>query len=254
MYETDKCSIFWNLYIAVVYGILYLCFVAYPIVFRQERGWSTAISGLAFIGIGIGSVTAMALEPVFRRIINSHPKDPVTGRVSPEASVSIVVFAAFLTPIGQFWFAWTCVPASIHWAIPIAAGIPFGMGTTCIFIYASNYLTASYGVFASSALAGNAVMRSFLGGTLPLAGQSMYGRLGANWASTLLAFLEVVIIPIPIVFYRYGKGIREKSALIASLRADELKMQGKRAQAAALAEAREEVGVVEVVGDEEKKP
>lgn len=175
----------------------------------------------------------MALEPVFRRLIQSHKKDPVTGRVAPEAMVSVVVIAAFLAPIGQFWFAWTCVPASIHWAIPIAAGIPFGAGTTMIFIYASNYLTASYGIFASSCLAGNSVMRSLLGGTLPLAGPAMYKTLGPNWASTLLAFLEVVIIPIPIVFYKYGYRIREKSALISKLRADEMKMQGKRAQAAA---------------------
>ena len=50
-------SIFWNIYIAIIYGILYLCFVAYPIVFRDIRGWELGISGLAFLGIGIGTIT-----------------------------------------------------------------------------------------------------------------------------------------------------------------------------------------------------
>lgn len=46
---------FWDLYIAVVYGILYLCFIAYPIIFSGLRGWSPSISGLGFLGIGLGT-------------------------------------------------------------------------------------------------------------------------------------------------------------------------------------------------------
>jgi hypothetical protein len=35
---TEPILIFWDLYVALVYGILYLCFVAYPIVFNESRG------------------------------------------------------------------------------------------------------------------------------------------------------------------------------------------------------------------------
>lgn len=38
-------SMFWGIYIALVYGVLYLCFVAYPIVFSEGRGWSPGIAG-----------------------------------------------------------------------------------------------------------------------------------------------------------------------------------------------------------------
>ena len=44
---TEPILIFWDLYIALVYGILYLCFVAYPIIFNELRGWSPGIGGLA---------------------------------------------------------------------------------------------------------------------------------------------------------------------------------------------------------------
>lgn len=47
-------SIFWNVYIALVYGVLYLCFVSYPIVFGELRGWSAGLTGLGYVGIGIG--------------------------------------------------------------------------------------------------------------------------------------------------------------------------------------------------------
>lgn len=169
-------------------------------------------------------------EPFIRRMINSHKPEAGTDQPPPEAAMSIVCIAAVLCPIGELWFAWSCVPASIHWAIPIAAGIPFGAGNTAVFIYASNYLVHSYGIYAASAMAGNSLVRSLLGGTLPLAGPALYQTLGANWAGTLLGMLEIIIIPIPFVFYRYGGKIRMRSALIRSLREDEERAEKKRAQ------------------------
>lgn len=102
----------------------------------------------------------------------------------------------------------------------ILAGVPFGFGNTTIFIYASNYIAGSYGIYAASALAGNSVVRSIFGGTLPLAGSTMYGTLNPRWAGTLLGLLEVILIPIPFVFYYYGDRIRRKSPLIRRIRED----------------------------------
>ncbi len=219
---------FWDLYIAIIYGILYLCFVAYPIVFSQIRGWTPGISGLAFVGIGVGSFIVIGAEPLIRRLINAHKPDPTTGKVPPEAMVSVVCIAAVLAPIGELWFAWTCVPVSTHWVWPILAGIPFGAGNTAVFIYANNYLTHSYGIYAASAMAGNSVVRSLIGGTLPLAGPAMYESLGPHWAGTLLGLIQVVIIPIPVVFYKYGDRIRKKSVLISSMQMDKERLEGKR--------------------------
>lgn len=188
---------------------------------------------MAFVGIGIGSMITIILEPLIRYMINSHKHEPGSDRPPPEAAMSVVCIAACLTPIGELWFAWTCVPKTIHWAAPIAAGIPFGAGNTAIFIYASNYLVHSYGIYAASAMAGNSVIRSFLGGTLPLAGPALYSKFGANWAGTFLGLLEVLIIPIPFAFYRYGAKIRMKSSLIRRMREDQERADTKRAKAEA---------------------
>ncbi|KAJ4405433.1 hypothetical protein N0V82_010319 [Gnomoniopsis sp. IMI 355080] len=229
---TEPILWFFNIWISVIYGILYLCFVAYPIVFADTRGWSPGDTGLSFLGIGIGTLIAIFLEPVWRKIINSHPKDPTTGRVAPEASASIMTIGAILTPIGQLVFSWTCLPITIHYAVPIAFGIPFGMGNTLCFIYGTNYLAGAYGYYAASALAGNAVMRSLFGATLPLAGPSMYAKLTPQWAGTLLGLMEVVLIPIPFVFYKYGERIRAKSPVIREMREEQAKNDRKRARLA----------------------
>lgn len=227
---TEPILWFWNAYIAIIYGILYLCFVAYPLIYTGLRGWSLGFTGLAFIGIGVGTMIAIVTEPIARRVVNSHKKDPETGRVYPEASISIVCFASLLCPIGQLWFSWTSVPITIHWVWPILAGIPFGAGNCLVFIYASNYIAGSYGIYAASALAGNSVVRSFVGGTLPLAGPKMYEAMSPQWAGTLLGLVQVVLIPIPFVFYKYGDRIRARSPLIKQMREDAERIR-KRAAA-----------------------
>ncbi|PYH51788.1 MFS transporter [Aspergillus niger CBS 101883] len=228
MAVTEPICIFWNIYIAIVYGILYLCFTAYPIVFRDIRGWSLGLSGLAFLGIGTGCVITISSEPLIRHLINSHKPDPETGKPPPEAMVAFVCICALLIPAGELWFAWTCSPASIPWIVPILAGVLFGTGNTGVFIYATNYLAGSYGVYAASALAGNSVIRSILGGVLPLVGTYMYAGIGPNWSGTLLGLLEVAIVPIPFIFYKYGYKIREKSVLIRRMQEDKQRLAGKR--------------------------
>jgi hypothetical protein len=212
-----KCSIFWNLYVGLVYGVLYLSFVAYPVVFQSERGWSPSMGGLAFCGIGFGTLLVIACEPLCRWIINQHRRDPETGKPYPEAAVSIVCFGAVLLAVGQMVFAWTSAP-HIHWIFPIVfGGIPFGAGNASVFIYSNNYLAGSYGNFAASCLAGNAVVRSIMGGCLPLAGPKMYTYLGSAWASCVLSLLEFAFVPIPVIFYFYGDRIRNSSTVIRQI-------------------------------------
>ena len=43
-----------TIYMALIYGILYLFFEAYPISFQEERGWNQGVGALPFLGIMIG--------------------------------------------------------------------------------------------------------------------------------------------------------------------------------------------------------
>ncbi|CAG8228203.1 unnamed protein product [Penicillium olsonii] len=216
MILTEPICIFWDSYVAVSYGILYLCFVSYPIAFQTNRGWSPGIGGLSYLGIGCGTLITIFMEPVLRCWIRSHPKDPETGVVPPEATVKPITVGAICLAVGQIWFAWTSTP-NVHWVVPILAGIPFGAGNAALFIYSSNYLAHSYGQYAASALAGNTVVRSILGAVLPLAGPSMYATLGLNWGGFLLGMAETICILIPFVFLYYGHRIRRASPLIQQM-------------------------------------
>lgn len=81
-------------------------------------------------------------------------------------------------------------------------------------------------MFAASAIAGSTFIRSLAGAGFPLFAQSMFTALKVNWAGTLLGCVAVVLIPIPILFYRYGARIRQRSAFaptkpLASISDDE---------------------------------
>lgn len=64
---------------------------------------------------------------------------------------------------------------------------------------------------AASAIAANTFLRSLAGAVFPLFSQYMFKALGINWAGTLLGCVAVVLVPIPVIFYKYGAKIREKS-------------------------------------------
>jgi len=90
----------------------------------------------------------------------------------------------------------------------VAAGIPIGWGMWTVFISCFNYMIDVYTSVANSAMAANAVVRSLFGTSFPLFAAAMYHNLGVAWATSILAFISVALIPVPIIFYIYGHKIR----------------------------------------------
>lgn len=72
------------------------------------------------------------------------------------------------------------------------------------------YLIDSYISYAASVVAAVTVLRSIAGAMLPLAGLSMYNHVGLGWGNSILAFLALLLAPVPIVFRYYGAQIRAK--------------------------------------------
>jgi MFS family permease len=199
-----------TIYLALIYGILYLFFEAYPISFNEVRGWkSLGVAALPFIGILVGVVLGVCLiiyttKTRFARKLAKH------GKVVPEERLVPMMIASVLLPIGLFWFGWTSDP-NISWVPQVIAGVPIGLGILVIFMQGLNYIIDVYMMFANSAIAANTLVRSALGGSFPLFATQMYHNLGVNWASSLLGFITIAMIPIPILFFIYGARIRAMS-------------------------------------------
>lgn len=122
-----------SIYMAIIYGTLYMLFGAFPIVYQQGRGWSQGIGGLAFIGVLIGMIIAVAYSCSFDNKRYQKVVDDAGGFASPEARLPPAMIGGVALTVGLFWFAWTNSP-SLPWAASIAAGIPFGFGMVLVFL------------------------------------------------------------------------------------------------------------------------
>ncbi|GJN66117.1 hypothetical protein PLICBS_000133 [Purpureocillium lilacinum] len=198
---------FLSLYIAFVYGTLYLLFTTIPVIFMDTYGFNVGYTGLVYLSIGAGNflgwiVITFLSDKTIVRLAEANG-----GKFEPEMRLSTSIFFGFFLPITFFWYGWTTYYKT-HWIAPILSLMPFGFGALGLFLPITTYLVDCYPHYAASAIAANTVLRSLVGAFLPLAGGSLYQSLGLGWGNSLLGFICVGMIPLPIIFYKYGGRLR----------------------------------------------
>ncbi|KAJ8101620.1 major facilitator superfamily domain-containing protein [Lipomyces tetrasporus] len=203
------------LFSALLMGILYLFFGAFGVVFEGTYHFQLWQVGLTFFGIFVGMVAAIGLDPIFHRnyyrlVQRREAEGGEPGGSEPEFRLPPAIVGAVLVPIGLFWFGWTSY-RWVYWIVPVLGSVIFGMGEVLLFGGIFTFLVDAYPHYAASALAANSFVRSCFGATFPLFGNQMYEKLGYQWASSLLAFLSLLMMPFPYIFYKYGKRIRVNS-------------------------------------------
>ncbi|EDN94282.1 hypothetical protein SS1G_10155 [Sclerotinia sclerotiorum 1980 UF-70] len=207
---TEPIVLLISIYMAFIYGLLYLFLTAYPIVFQQIHGFTGGVGGLPYFGMIIGMIIAgiyvASTQPSYNRKLAANNGIPIPEWRLPPVIAGGVSFAA-----GLFWFGWSGYKADIHWIVPTLSGLLTGFGLLAIFLQSLNYLVDAYLMFAASAIAANTFLRSLAGAGFPLFSQYMFKALGINWAGTLLGCVALVLVPIPVCFYIYGERIRRKS-------------------------------------------
>ncbi|KAH8592962.1 major facilitator superfamily domain-containing protein [Bisporella sp. PMI_857] len=197
-----------SLYLAVVYGLLYLLFTTIPDVLINKYRFQPEMCGLAYIGIGVGTFVGLICvakisDPTVVRMTRAN-----NGIFEPEMRLPACIFFAFWIPITFFWYGWT-THYEVHWIVPIIGLAPFGFGMMGIFIPIQTYIIDSFPSFAASGVAALTVSRSLFGAFLPLAGPSMYSAMGLGWGNSVLGFVAIGLIPAPLLIFKFGGRIRK---------------------------------------------
>ncbi|KIX02972.1 uncharacterized protein Z518_06522 [Rhinocladiella mackenziei CBS 650.93] len=203
------------IYVSIIYGYLYLLFTTITEVYEGTYGFSTGLAGLSYIGIGVGMFIGLGLFGATsdRRIRRKQEKH---GDTTPEVRLEGLVPAAICIPIGLFWYGWSA-EKQIHWIMPIIGTAWVGLGLIGIFMAVQTYLVDCYPIYAASVTAANTVVRSLVGAFLPLAGRPLYSDLGLGWGNSLLAFIALAMVPLPLIFMRYGAWLRTHPRFQVSL-------------------------------------
>ncbi len=198
-----------NLYIALIYDLLYFWFESFVIVFVDTHDFTLGEESLSFRGIFAGTLIVISLFFLYRNHVQ-EPQFNENGDIKNEIRLQPAFVGAFCIPICLFWFGWSSQP-DIHWIMPIIGSAFFSIGALVLFNSVLKYLGDAYPDYPASMLAGNNLMRSSFGAGFPLFASAMYYRLGVGWASSLLGVLSIAFIPIPFALYFYGGRIRKAS-------------------------------------------
>ncbi|KAH8700399.1 major facilitator superfamily domain-containing protein [Talaromyces proteolyticus] len=195
-----------GLYTALTFGMTFLLFATFPSVFRVTYGWSVSVSGLAYLGVGVGCVIGL--------ILFASLSDKLVGKDGgPERRLQLMIWIGPSVSIGIFWYGWTTEYA-VQWMAPIIGTVFIGLGTLVITSSTQLYMIDMFGPQgAASALAAVTLVRNASGTFLALAANPLYDSLGLGWGNSVLGFIILAFAPLPVVFGKYGARLRERFPL-----------------------------------------
>ncbi|KAK3670688.1 GTPase-activating protein [Recurvomyces mirabilis] len=198
-----------NLYIALVYALLYLWLESIPLAFEGIYHFSLGLTGVAYSGLLVGAIITLVIFFVHYRW-RVEPQFDENGDIHPEARLTIAFAGAFGLPICLFMFGWTARP-DIHWIVPIIGTSFFSFGAFCLFMAVLSYIGDAYPKYIASVYAGNDLFRSAFGAAFPIIAGPMFRKLGLDWGNSLLGFISILFIPAPFIIYWKGPAIRRRS-------------------------------------------
>ena len=97
-----------NLYMAVVYAILYLLFTTFTFVFEEHYGFSESTVGLVYVGAGIGMLLGLVVlgalsDPLMKRLAAKYSD----GKIKPEYRLPLLMCGGPFVPAGLLLYGWT---------------------------------------------------------------------------------------------------------------------------------------------------
>ncbi|OCH91714.1 MFS polyamine transporter [Obba rivulosa] len=200
-----------GMYMAFVYGLLYLFLTSLPDIFTNVYHEEIGIAGLNYFALGIGLTGASQVNARMLDRIYSYYSKKNGGVGRPEFRLPSMIPGTIFLPIGLFLTGWTS-RSSIHWIVP-DIGIAFvGAGTILNFQSIQTYVIDTFTLHAASALAAVTFFRSLAGFGFPLFAPAMYNALGYGKGDSILGVVAIVVgCPAPWLLWVYGERLRQAS-------------------------------------------
>ncbi|CAG8960091.1 hypothetical protein HYFRA_00010569 [Hymenoscyphus fraxineus] len=211
MLATEPVVFAFGLWIAFAWLVTFLFLSVIPITFEEKRGWNEGVAGLPYISLCIGTTIGFVANFLqikkYNQIMRARDR-----RILPESRLYGAMFGAGFLPLGLFIYSFTQY-GYLPWIAPTIALAPIAIGIFFIFESTYSFTSDCYGENSSSAIAGQGLMRNTLGGVAPLFASQFFHNVGSQWAGLILAIFGTVLSLIPIVMFKYGPVLRERSKL-----------------------------------------
>ncbi|RYO90340.1 hypothetical protein DL764_008459 [Monosporascus ibericus] len=202
-----------SLYVACMFAIPFVFFGGLFWVFQTDYGYTFWECRRIFYALGSGCVVGMFIPLIssvwyrFKYLRRFRP-----ASIHPESHILPAMIGSVLIPIGLFWFGWSAHLSVDRNIFPLIGVALFGAGNVSLFISAvlyhrDVYLRANW----PSAAAAHFFACHALAAFFPLFALQLYQKLGVEWATSVLGFLAVAMMPLPFVFFKYGRALRARS-------------------------------------------
>lgn len=140
---TEPIVLLLSIYMAFIYGLLYLFLTAYPIVFQKIHHFNQGVGGLPYFGMVFGMLLAGAYI-VYTQGDYNRKLAANNGVTIPEWRLPPAIMGGVSFTCGLFWFGWSGYKADTHWIVPTLSGLLTGFGLLSIFLQSLNYLVDAY--------------------------------------------------------------------------------------------------------------
>lgn len=131
---------FLSLYTAMLFGELYLYITTFPSVFQNEYHFSTSVSGLAYLGLGVGSILGLVIAGKTSDMFYQKLTSKNNGITAPEYRLPPMIVTSPLVAIAFFAYGWS-VERHVHWIVPTISTAVFAMGMMPAFVSYFHALT-----------------------------------------------------------------------------------------------------------------
>ena len=126
-----------NTYTALITGLLFAWLESLPIVFGGIYGFDVGETGLAFLGLLVGSIVAYLVFVVWFFAFESNKFDSDACCAPEERFIPLMAGCIFI-PICLLIFGWSA-KADIHWIVPVIGSGLFSMGGFSLFVSLSTH-------------------------------------------------------------------------------------------------------------------
>ncbi|TVY13955.1 Efflux pump rdc3 [Lachnellula arida] len=186
-----------SIQVSIAYGYMYILFTTLTPVFEQTYHFNQGAAGLAFLGLSIGMVIGVAVCAfTLDRLLKRYTAQ--SGVFKPEIRLLPMAVGGALFPLGLFLYGWSA-EYRVFYIVPMIGTATVGLGYFITNIPLQAYLVDVYHQYAASAVGATVVLRCIFATILPLGALPLYNRLGLGWGNSVLGFIAVLFIPVPLV-------------------------------------------------------
>ncbi|KAH6623318.1 major facilitator superfamily domain-containing protein [Chaetomium tenue] len=197
-----------SVFMAFNFGVLYYLLATFAILQADVYHESVAQTGLHYIAIAIGNLSANFLGAYAMDRLWGILKRRTHGATAPEYRVPLTFPGALFIPTGLLWYGWSA-NARLHWIMTDVGAAIVGFGLLLHTSAMSAYILDSFPDYTASAMGASQVLRMVCGFVFPIFAPPMQARLGWGWSNTVLALIAVVFGVVgPLVQWNFGARIR----------------------------------------------